>query len=72
MLLNTIHQIRFFFTAALIFTLASSAWSQKSEVGFFFGTTYYLGDLNPLIHFSQSRPGFGALYRYNIDQNISV
>ncbi len=61
------------FLVSLAFTLNNSyVYGQKNEVGFFFGTSYYLGDLNPNKHFGLSRPGIGGLYRHNINQNVSL
>lgn len=39
--------------------------SQDFEAGLFGGGSYYLGDLNPGLHFLQTKPAFGALIKYN-------
>jgi hypothetical protein len=45
-----------------------TAFSQTTmEVGLFGGISYYLGDLNPGLHFINSRPAYGVLARYIID-----
>jgi hypothetical protein len=54
----------------LCFTaLAAGAQSRKRtfrqrEIGIFAGGAYYLGDLNPRIHFLYSKPAIGAYFRY--------
>jgi len=53
------------FLFLLFVTGIASAFSQRSEIGFFAGTSYYLGDLNPNKHFGNSRPAAGIVYRYN-------
>ena len=43
------------------------------EVGLFLGGSYYIGDLNPTRHFSQStKPAGGALIRYNVSHRLSL
>ncbi|MCX6247468.1 MAG: DUF6089 family protein [Bacteroidetes bacterium] len=37
------------------------------EAGVFLGDAYYLGDLNPDVHFRMAQIAYGALVRYNID-----
>ncbi|HOZ87968.1 MAG TPA: DUF6089 family protein [Bacteroidia bacterium] len=36
----------------------------QREVGFFGGGSYYLGDINPRIHFLASKPAAGIFFRY--------
>ena len=38
--------------------------AQRNEVGIFTGTSYYLGDINPSMHFSLAKPAGGLIYRY--------
>lgn len=45
--------------------------AQKNELGVFFGGSYYLGDLNPSQQFAMPRIGAGAIYRYNINENLA-
>jgi hypothetical protein len=58
----------------LFFTLITfSVFSQKTmEVGIFGGVSYYLGDLNPGMHFKNPKIGYGALARFNIDSRWAV
>ena len=54
-----------------LFTVKIS-WGQKNEVGFFFGGSYYLGDLNPSRQFAMTRIAAGGLYRFNINENLAL
>lgn len=49
----------------LICSLSLNA--QKSEVGPFFGTSFYIGDLNPTSLFANPKLVGGILYRYNFN-----
>lgn len=55
-------KILFFF--GVLFSCLSS-FSQKSEIGVFAGTSFYLGDLNPTTLFAKPQFAGGLLYRYN-------
>jgi hypothetical protein len=64
-----------FFVLVVLF----SVWTgQKAvaqvdlEVGGFVGDSYYLGDLNPSMHFRSAQIAYGALVRYNIDERWAV
>ncbi len=57
------------FSCALIITL--NVFSQRSEIGVFGGTSYYLGDLNPKKHFALPALAFGILYRYNFNPRFA-
>jgi len=56
---------------SLLFT-GYIANAQDFEVGLFGGGSYYLGDLNPGIHFLNTQPAYGALARYNVDTRWAV
>ncbi len=45
--------------------VASPAKSQTMDVGLMGGGMYYLGDINPNLHFYGSQPAFGGFFRYN-------
>lgn len=47
-------------------------FAQKSEVGFFLGTSFYMGDLNPMKPFAKSQMAGGLIYRYNINKRFAV
>lgn len=52
--------------------LQSIVFAQTAEVGLVGGLTYYLGDLNPGIHFLASRPAYGAIARVNLDSRWTI
>jgi hypothetical protein len=59
----------------LIFTFVFSgiiAFPQTAEVGVFGGLSYYLGDLNPGIHFLAARPAYGVMARYNVNARWTI
>ncbi|MEG2070943.1 MAG: DUF6089 family protein, partial [Bacteroidales bacterium] len=51
----------------LICLFSFPSFSQRSEIGTFLGTSFYIGDLNPTTIFA--KPGFagGLVYRYNFN-----
>jgi hypothetical protein len=52
----------------LAFALSGTfAFPQTAEVGLFGGISYYLGDINPGIHFMNSKPAYGAVARVNLN-----
>jgi len=58
---------------ALVFTLIGACtFAQTAEVGAFGGLAYYLGDINPGIHFLLSKPAYGVLARVNLDSRWTV
>jgi hypothetical protein len=52
--------------------IGTSALPQTAEVGLFGGMAYYLGDLNPGIHFLNSKPAYGVVARVNLDNRWVV
>jgi signal transduction histidine kinase len=42
------------------------------EVGLYGGDAYYLGDLNPDVHFKNAQIAYGAFARYNIDEQWAL
>ncbi len=58
----------------LVITLASIGLKAQStlEAGVFGGVSYYLGDINPVTHFSQIEPAYGVIARYNISTRWTV
>ncbi len=60
------------FVLVLIILLTSQAFSQKSEFGLFLGGSYYLGDLNPQLHFALTKPAVGIIYRYNFNPRVTL
>lgn len=61
-------------TLIIIICLAGfSMQAQKTmEVGFFGGGSYYIGDLNPAVHFMLTKPAYGVVARINLDPRWSV
>ncbi|MCX6234586.1 MAG: DUF6089 family protein [Bacteroidetes bacterium] len=62
---------RFFLILPLIL-IVSTLFGQKGELGLFGGGSYYVGDINPVKHFLQSKAAFGIFYRYNIDTRVAL
>ncbi|MDR1758589.1 MAG: DUF6089 family protein [Bacteroidales bacterium] len=60
--------ISFIFLFAIVFGMQA----QKSEIGAFAGTSFYLGELNPTTLFAQPSVAGGILYRYNITPRWAV
>ena len=44
----------------------------KSELGAFFGASYYIGDLNQLEHFNDSQFAYGIIAKYNINPRVAI
>ena len=44
----------------------SQPYKTGTEIGFYGGGAYYLGDLNQYEHFTNSSAAFGLVYRYNL------
>ena len=63
---------RSWITTLLCVMLFHYGMSQDLDVGLSGGGSYYLGDLNPGMHFKNTGISFGALVRYNIDTRWAV
>ncbi len=61
-----------FFLFLIVILLAFPAVAQKSELGFFGGTSFYLGDLNRNKLFAKSQFAGGVVYRYNVSPRWAV
>lgn len=47
--------------------------AKTAELGVFLGGAYYIGDLNPLVHFGpQTKPAAGVLFRYNLNSRLAL
>jgi len=68
--MNQFFWVIFLIGKIILFSLNS--FSQKSEIGFFAGISYYLGDVNQYQHFYSPQPAFGFQYRYNINSRWNV
>jgi hypothetical protein len=49
-----------------------SSFLSRSEFGVHFGQMYYIGDLNPVKQFYQSNIAGGLMYRYNLQNRLSL
>ncbi len=58
-------RIKYLIPLGFMLLLAFTSRAQTLEVGVFGGGSYYLGDLNPTLHFNQTQFAFGGLARYN-------
>jgi hypothetical protein len=59
-------------TLTLLIGLSAAA-QRSNELGFFFGGSYYTGELNPAGHFnSMTRPALGLVYRHNFNMRLAV
>jgi len=60
------------FVSLFLLFPGNNAHAQDFEVGLFGGGSYYLGDLNPGMHFMNTQIAYGALARYNVDTRWAV
>ena len=58
-------------TNCLFFTWPVTA-QRASEVGPFFGVSYYVGDINPGKHFYMSKPALGLVHRYILNPHFAL
>lgn len=59
-------------TAVLLLTSFNLSAQRNTDLGIFAGTSYYMGDLNPSVHYAMPSFAAGPLYRYNFHDRISV
>jgi len=50
----------------------SQGFKTSTEIGFFGGGSYYIGDLNPTKHFIYSKLAYGGIFRYNLSTRHSL
>ncbi len=63
----------FWFTISFYLLLFSTSLrAQTLDIGAFGGGIYYLGDINPDLHFVGSQPGFGGFVRFNYKDRWGV
>ncbi len=61
------------FWLLVIFLLTGNITNaQRSELGIFVGTAYYIGDLNPAKHFTNTNSAGGIIYRYNFNSRWAL
>ena len=60
----------------LIIIMVAASFGMKAqktmEVGLFGGGSYYIGDLNPAMHFLLTKPAYGAVARVNLDPRWTI
>jgi hypothetical protein len=72
-IITLIRESRIFTILALLLLFNQFAFSQrKSDIGIFAGTSYYMGDLNPVKHFYLPGYAIGPMYRFNLEPRNSV
>lgn len=59
-------------TILLLITASSATAQRNADIGIFGGSTFYLGDLNPLVPFQDNSYAFGGLYRYNLNKRYAI
>ena len=59
------------FLPVVVFTQRQNNLS-KSEIGLFSGASYYIGDLNTLDHFKNSKVALGIIAKYNINPRFAL
>ena len=65
-------KIIFLSTFMTVFYLSKAqSFVQNAEVGVFFGTSYYIGDLNEK-HFNLTQPAIGLMYRWNLNRRFAL
>lgn len=65
--------ILFFFLFCTLTGSAQRPNKKSAEIGVFLGTSYYIGDLNPLVHFGpMTKPAGGAVVRYNVNTRVAL
>lgn len=60
------------FVGAFLLLFINSGQTQTMEIGLFGGGSYYLGEMNPSIHFNKTQPAYGALVRFNLNPRWAV
>jgi len=60
------------FSAFILILLALTCRGQFLDIGPAAGVSYYIGDINPTVHFSNPQPSFGGLFRYNYNTRWSL
>ena len=65
------HFKRFVVVIALaLFSFTTSA--QTMELGLFGGGSYYIGEMNTALHFSQTQLAYGVLARFNLNSRWAI
>jgi len=71
--LHSFSYLKIYFIIFILCYTFSDAWTQrKGDIGIFAGTSYYMGEINPVRHFYKPSPDFGAIYRHNFNPRNSI
>jgi opacity protein-like surface antigen len=71
--LHLFNHLRFFFLILVLVCSFPDASSQrKGDIGIIGGASYYMGEINPVLHFYKPSPSLGALYRHNFNPRNAV
>lgn len=70
---NTLFSLKNLVILLVLILLTGSINAQrKADIGFFAGTSYYMGDINPSTHFYSPSIAVGPIIRYNFHLRSSV
>ncbi len=68
-----IKKFDFYLFLILSLTFSAKLSAQRTlELGIFGGGSYYIGDLNPALHFNMTQPAYGGLVRYNFNSRLAL
>lgn len=60
------------FTGFVLLTSFNVSAQKNADIGFFAGTSYYMGDLNTTVHYAMPSFAAGPIYRYNFNERNSL
>lgn len=69
---NRIQMVLLCLLVVSIFSIKKIYAQRNVDLGVFGGTSYYLGELNPIIPFSSPKYSIGPILRYNFNSRYSV
>ncbi len=62
---TTVYTVYFLLCSLLFVAQTKKRHYKQREIGFLLGASYYIGDINPVFHFKDSKPSVGAYFRYS-------
>lgn len=62
----------FLFTGFVLLTSFNVSAQKNADIGFFAGTSYYMGDLNTTVHYAMPSFAAGPIYRHNFNERNSL
>ncbi len=60
------------YLAVFLLTSFNLSAQEKIDYGIFAGTSYYMGDLNPSVHYASPWIAAGPIFRYNFNMHNSI